>query len=50
MLHIYTPDYIADLDKLIAKTLKQNFYARSVCHIGDNTDIIVGSKLTDAIS
>ena len=42
-LKVYTPEYILNLDKTLAKKLKKNFYARYVCHIGDNTDIIAGS-------
>lgn len=47
-LEIYTPEYIISLDKIITKTLKKNFYARYICHIDTDTDIIAGGYTSDA--
>ena len=49
MLQVYTPDYLGELDTLVARAMQKNFYVRYVCHIGKNTDIIIGSTLADAI-
>ena len=48
MLQVYTPDYLGELDTLVARAMQKNFYARYVCHVGKNTDIIVGATLADA--
>lgn len=42
LLTIYTPDYLIGIDKLITKKLQKNFYARYICNVWKNIDIIAG--------
>lgn len=42
LLTIYTPKYLTEIDKLITKKIKKNFFARYVCNIWKNIDIIAG--------
>ena len=44
-LEVYTPEYLAHLDRLVAKKTKvkwnSNFYSHYLCHIGTDLDVLV---------
>jgi hypothetical protein len=41
-LEVYTPDYLAHLEKQIVNYTNSYFYADKVCHLADNLDILAG--------